>query len=116
MQQAGVIGTECSSSVVAMPPKRSRKPARFRWTAILGSGVLLAIVGGGLFYWMHVVPAGKAPSRQSSQVAEPVPVSVASVATQDVPINLTGLGTVQATFTVGIHSQIDGKLKDANVA
>jgi multidrug efflux system membrane fusion protein len=31
---------------------------------------------------------------------------------KDVPIFLTGLGTVQATFTVGIHSQIDGKLQD----
>ena len=30
----------------------------------------------------------------------------------DVPIHLTGLGTVQATFTVGIHSQVDGKLQD----
>ena len=28
------------------------------------------------------------------------------------PIRLTGLGTVQATFTVGIHSQVDGKLQD----
>lgn len=28
------------------------------------------------------------------------------------PIQLIGLGTVQATFTVGIHSQVDGKLLD----
>jgi multidrug efflux system membrane fusion protein len=31
---------------------------------------------------------------------------------QDVPIYLTGLGTVQASFTVGIHSQVDGKLQE----
>src|SRR3954468_21387604 len=98
MQQTGVIGAKSSSSVVAMSPKRSRKSTRFRWTAILGSGVLLAVAGGGLLYWTHAVPAGKAQSRQSTQVADPVPVSVAAVATQDVPINLTGLGTVQATF------------------
>src|SRR5712672_4133510 len=112
MQQTGVIGAKSSASVVAMSPKRSRKPARFRWAAILGSGILLAVVGGSFFYWTQVVSAGKAPPGQSKQVADPVPVSVASVATQDVPINLTGLGTVQATFTVGIHSQIDGKLRD----
>jgi multidrug efflux system membrane fusion protein len=41
-----------------------------------------------------------------------VPVSVATAGRQDVPIRLTGLGTVQATFTVGIHSQVDGKLQD----
>jgi multidrug efflux system membrane fusion protein len=41
-----------------------------------------------------------------------VPVSVAMVGRQDVPIYLTGLGTVQASFTVGIHSQVDGKLQE----
>jgi multidrug efflux system membrane fusion protein len=41
-----------------------------------------------------------------------VPVSVAIVQRQDVPIYLSGLGTVQASFTVGIHSQVDGKLQE----
>jgi membrane fusion protein, multidrug efflux system len=41
-----------------------------------------------------------------------VPVRVAIVGRQDVPIYLTGLGTVQASFTVGIHSQVDGKLQE----
>ena len=41
-----------------------------------------------------------------------MPVSVAIVQRQDVPIYLTGLGTVQASFTVGIHSQVDGKLQE----
>ena len=33
-----------------------------------------------------------------------------TVARQDVPIYLTGLGAVQGSFTVGIHTQVDGKL------
>ena len=41
-----------------------------------------------------------------------MPVSVAIVGRQDVPIYLNGLGTVQASFTVGIHSQVDGKLQE----
>jgi membrane fusion protein, multidrug efflux system len=41
-----------------------------------------------------------------------VPVRVAIVGRQDVPIYLDGLGTVQASFTVGIHSQLDGKLQE----
>jgi len=41
-----------------------------------------------------------------------VPVRIAIVSRQDVPIYLTGLGTVQASFTVGIHSQVDGKLQE----
>jgi membrane fusion protein, multidrug efflux system len=39
-------------------------------------------------------------------------VRVAIVGRQDVPIYLNGLGTVQASFTVGIHSQVDGKLQE----
>ena len=41
-----------------------------------------------------------------------MPVSVSAASRRDVPIRLTGLGTVQATFTVGIHSQVDGKLQE----
>ena len=41
-----------------------------------------------------------------------MPVRIAIVSRQDVPIYLTGLGTVQASFTVGIHSQVDGKLQE----
>jgi multidrug efflux system membrane fusion protein len=43
-----------------------------------------------------------------------VPVSIATASRQDVPLYLTGLGTVQALFTVGIHAQVDGKLQDVS--
>jgi multidrug efflux system membrane fusion protein len=39
-------------------------------------------------------------------------VSVVTVKRQDVPIYLTGLGTVQASFTVAIRSEVDGKLQE----
>jgi multidrug efflux system membrane fusion protein len=68
------------------------------------------LVGGGTFYWLRQGPdpahAARAPVRAA------VPVSIAAAARQDVPIYLTGLGTVQASFTVGIHSQVDGKLQE----
>lgn len=51
-------------------------------------------------------------SRARSQGRPPVPVSIATAARQDVAIYLTGLGTVQALFTVAIHSQVDGKLQE----
>jgi len=40
-----------------------------------------------------------------------VPVTVAVAEKQDMPIYLTGLGAVQASFTVGIRPQVDGKLE-----
>jgi membrane fusion protein, multidrug efflux system len=43
--------------------------------------------------------------------AAPVPVTVAIASKGDLPIYLTGLGTVQASFTVGIKPQVDGKLE-----
>src|SRR5947199_772754 len=30
----------------------------------------------------------------------------------DLPVYVTGLGTVQASYTVAIHSQVDGKLQE----
>ena len=39
-------------------------------------------------------------------------MSVAVASRRDLPVYLTGLGTVQASFTVGIHSQVDGKLQE----
>ena len=76
---------------------------------------MLAIVvaGGGATYWYRggtegsdAAGAARAPGRAA------VPVKIAVVARQNVPIYLTGLGTVQAVLTVGIHSQVDGKLQE----
>jgi multidrug efflux system membrane fusion protein len=41
-----------------------------------------------------------------------VSVSVAVVGRQDVPIYLTGLGTVQGSLTVALHSQVNGTLQE----
>jgi membrane fusion protein, multidrug efflux system len=41
----------------------------------------------------------------------PVPVTVAAATRRDLPIYITGLGAVQASFTVGIRPQVDGKLE-----
>ena len=46
----------------------------------------------------------------------PVPVSVAVATRQSFPVYLAGLGTVQALLTVGIHSQVDGKLQEVPFA
>lgn len=70
---------------------------------------LVILVLGGTFYWLR-----QGSERAQAQRAAPsrgVPVTVTTVGHQDVPIYLTGLGSVQATFTVGIHSQVDGKLE-----
>ena len=78
-------------------------------SAVTPVWVLLILAAGvaSYFIWRGVKPAEASRSGPA-----PVPVSVATAVRKDVPIYLTGLGTVQATFTVGIHSQVDGKLQD----
>src|SRR4051812_5200135 len=70
---------------------------------------LLAVATG---IGTYLVRRGVIPAEASRGQPLAVPVSISAASRRDVPIHLTGLGTVQATFTVGIHSQVDGKLQD----
>src|SRR5215469_6394790 len=81
-----------------------------RIRSILLATVLIAAAGAGGVYTLQV-RTGSASARTDVPAARPpVPVSVAPAARRDLPIYLTGLGTVQAQYTVGIHSQVDGKI------
>ena len=41
-----------------------------------------------------------------------VPVSAAAVSRQDIPVYLTGIGSVQAYFNIDIHAKVDGELQE----
>lgn len=53
-------------------------------------------------------------TQNSAPGAAPVPVSIAPVVRRDVPIILTGLGTVQAYYTVTLKSRVDGQIMSVN--
>src|SRR5215472_8973728 len=83
-----------------------------RFRSILIATVLIAAAGASGVYTLQV-RTGSATARADLPAARPpVPVSIAAAARRDLPIYLTGLGTVQAQYTVGIHSQVDGKIVD----
>jgi len=86
--------------------RMGRKAVR---AALIVAGLLgiAAAIGGR--YWSQ---AGSEAFAAKPVARAGVPVSVAVAARQDVPIYLSGLGTVAASFTVGIHSQVDGKLQE----
>ena len=84
--------------------------SRGRRIALIGAFLATLAGGGAAVYW-YAVP-GSQPAHARASARAGVPVSVAVVGRQDVPIYLTGLGTVQASFTVAIHSQVDGKLQE----
>ncbi len=74
------------------------------------AGLSLAVVAGGAGLAMHFAkPAAPPPAP-----AQPVPVVTAPVQQGDVPIILTGLGTVQALNTATIRSQATGLLQTVN--
>jgi membrane fusion protein, multidrug efflux system len=83
---------------------------RFSPRVVLIAGSCTAVAFVGLIYWYWSAGPDPAHAARTSRAA--VPVSIATAARQDVPIYLTGLGTVQALFTVAIHAQVDGKLQD----
>ena len=86
--------------------RMGRKAVR---AALIVAGLLgmAAAIGGR--YWSQ---AGSAAFAAKPVARTSVPVTVAVAARQDVPIYISGLGTVAASFTVGIHSQVDGKLQE----
>jgi membrane fusion protein, multidrug efflux system len=76
-----------------------------RRRVLIISTIVVALAGIGAWYKLERgEPALKA-------AVPPVPVTVAIASRGNLPVYLTGLGTVQASFTVGIRPQVDGKLE-----
>src|SRR5262249_37379218 len=74
-----------------------------------GAFAIMAAVGAAYWFW----PQASEPARAARPATRPtVPVSVALASRQELPIYLTGIGTVQASFTVKIIAQVDGKLQE----
>jgi membrane fusion protein, multidrug efflux system len=102
---------EVLSERSSMPRTKQRRSVRLSIRAlILLSAAALAVIVGS--------ERGSVPFLARSAVpkppALPVPVSVTSAQRQDVPIFLTGLGTVQAYNSVLVKSRVDGQIVKIN--
>ena len=89
--------------------RRTRPPPRRGWKLVVSLCVVAALAGGGYYYWK----ARPAP-QSAARPAPAVPVTIANAASRTVPIFLDGLGTVSASNTVSIRSQITGTLQKVN--
>jgi multidrug efflux system membrane fusion protein len=56
--------------------------------------------------------SGSSPSRARANTPQTVQVTVAPALRQDLPIYLTGLGSIEAYYTVSVKSRVDGQLVD----
>jgi membrane fusion protein, multidrug efflux system len=75
-----------------------------------GIGCVAVLAAGGAYYWYDSAMAvsDKGP-RAAGRPAVPVTVAVAE--RRDVPIYLTGLGSVQALLSIDIQTRVDGELQ-----
>jgi len=74
--------------------------------------VTAALATGGLLYFKHIVPLEKAVAAPAPPPAVPIVAGV--VAQHDVPIYLTGVGTVIAYNTDVVRAQIQGQIISIN--
>jgi multidrug efflux pump subunit AcrA (membrane-fusion protein) len=87
--------------------KRKRNRA-----GILGAVCLTIIAVAGAFYWYRAEEAGPVRGSRGGGGRAAAPVSVAVASKQDVSIYLTGIGSVQAYFTIDIRAKVDGELQE----
>lgn len=81
---------------------------RSRLRTILWLLVIAALVGAAIWYLPH---AAKHPQTgRFGQLGAPIPVGVATAQTGDMPVTLSGLGTVTPLATVTVRTQINGYL------
>ena len=93
-----------------MGGKRSGATGRRGRGYVIAAALVIVALGGGLYWRQSQAPEPARAARPPGGPAVPATVSVA--ARQDLPVYLTGIGAVQAWFTVKVHSQVDGKLED----
>jgi membrane fusion protein, multidrug efflux system len=78
-------------------------------TQLAGTFLLLLAFGG-----CQSAESSKDAKAQSAAANRSVPVAVATAVQQDMPVYLTGLGSVTAYNTVSLKSRVDGELVQVN--
>ena len=73
----------------------------------LGAVVVLAAAAMLVLSWSF---GGNGPRATAQTAAPVVPVTAGTVAAENVPVYLQGIGTVQAYNTVSIKTRVDGQI------
>jgi multidrug efflux system membrane fusion protein len=88
-------------------PMRLEGTLRRRWPWLI---VAIVVVACGFAWHFLRKPPNLIPDPALAAASQAVPVTVGTSAASDVPVYLTGLGTVQAFNTVTVKVRVDGQL------
>ncbi|WP_338030564.1 MdtA/MuxA family multidrug efflux RND transporter periplasmic adaptor subunit [Chromobacterium alkanivorans] len=86
---------------------QSAAPRRPFYRSPLCWGLVVALALGGGWWWRQHAAADAAGQRRA---APPAAVGVAAAQLQNVPLQISALGTVNSTYTVTVRSRVDGQL------
>jgi multidrug efflux system membrane fusion protein len=91
--------------------RKSEKGARKMKIRTIAPLIAIGAIGAASWVWWNDSPAKANPGGAGAEAAPAVPVDTATATRQDVPITLTGLGTVQALNTVTVTARVDGQIQ-----
>src|SRR6202166_505243 len=80
------------------------------WRPLRWAGLLVLLTLPSFFTACSRSSPSTSPARATAQ--QVVQVTVAPAQQQDLPIYLTGLGSIEAYYTVSVKSRVDGQLID----
>ena len=82
---------------------------------LLASGLLVALIAGGVAAYYFSTDTRAKESRKGAGKGPPaVPVSVATVVQESIPVRLQAIGNVEAFQTVALKARVDGQIVTVN--
>ena len=75
---------------------------------VIGAAVAVALVAAAAVWWHR--SGADVPQAAAQAPAPGIPVTPGTVAAEDVPVFLHGIGTVQAYNSVSVKSRVDGQI------
>ena len=79
---------------------------------LISGAAIFALVAIAVFFWLRAEK--RVPQAVAQTAGQAIPVTAGTVAVQDVPVFLHGIGTVQAYNTVAVKSRVDGQIVKIN--
>ena len=79
---------------------------------VIGGAAIFALAAIAMFFWLRVEK--QVPQAVAQTAGQAIPVTAGTVAVEDVPVFLHGIGTVQAYNTVAVKSRVDGQIVKIN--